>query len=104
MLARQHHQGETSATLPGLVPDTSAHHPRTPGDGPHMVASSAPCDHETEDAMPALRKKRGAGAPAHTYRSEPNDPHRTTARSRWAGTKPYGLETGVGDGRCGRGR
>lgn len=50
MLACPPHRGETSATLRGLVPDTPAHHHRTCGDGLHVVASSVPCDHETEDA------------------------------------------------------
>ena len=68
--------GETSATLRALVPDTSAHHSRTSGDGPHKATPSAPCDHETEDAMPVLRKRREA--PAHTYRSDPSRAERLT--------------------------
>lgn len=33
--------------------------PRTSDDGPHMAASSVPCDHETENTMPVLQKRRG---------------------------------------------
>lgn len=47
-----------------------------------------------------LSEPRGAGASAHTYRSEPNGPPSPATRSRRAGTKPYGLETGLGAGRC----
>lgn len=67
MLACPPHQGETSATIWGVG---SRHITPSPdilkSDGGHTVASSIPCDHETEDAMPVLRKRRGAGTPAHT--------------------------------------
>ena len=70
MLACPPHRGETSATLRGLVPDTSAHPPRTSDDGPHMTAPSAPCDHKTEDAMQSHRKDEGGGSSRAPIRAE----------------------------------
>lgn len=58
--------------------------PRTTGDGPHMAASSAPCNRETEDATPAPRKRQGRAA--YTYQSESKGPPSTVTRSRRAGT------------------
>lgn len=68
-----------------LVPDTTAHHPRTSDDGPHTVMSSASYNHETKDTATA---QEGTGTPAHTHQSEPNGPPSTAGRPRWAGTKP----------------
>lgn len=68
MVGRLPHPGETSATLRGLVPDTSARRPRTSSNGPHASVSSVPCDHETKDTMPIqwrrLPETLGADAPA----------------------------------------
>lgn len=46
----------------GADPDTPSHHSRTPrkadgATGPHTGTPSAPCDHETEDAISARQKK-----------------------------------------------
>lgn len=72
MVACPPSQDETSATPQGVgLRRRQSATPRTPrkavGDGPHMAASAAPCDHETADAMPVQLKRpsnpRGAGAP-----------------------------------------
>lgn len=46
-----------------------------------MVVSSVPCDHETEDTMPVIRKRRGAGAPAHTARVDDEPLHREVEKA-----------------------
>lgn len=70
MLARPHHRDETSATTWALGPNTSAHHPMFWGDGPHMAASPAQCDHETGDAMPVRWKRRGGPSSHAPIRAE----------------------------------
>lgn len=37
--------------------------------------SSVPCDHETEDAMPVLRKRQGGGSSHIPIRAEQSTPH-----------------------------
>lgn len=75
MLTCPPRRGETSATIYGSwFPTRHPITPRTSGDGPHMTVSPVPCDHETEDTMPALRKRRERGRPSSHVPIRPERP------------------------------
>ena len=87
MLACPPYRSETFATIrvcwfPTRQPIT----PRTSGDGPHMAAPPAPCNHETEDAM-SVRWKRQGGAPQLTR----DDPSRTTREAEHSSGEPFSI-------------
>ena len=72
--ARPPSRGETSATCHHV---TSRHHERRMGDGPHAAASSIPCNHEMEDAMPAPQRRRVTRVAVHLCHAVSDDVNAT---------------------------
>lgn len=102
MLARPPHRGETSSTTWGVG---SRHVNPSPPE--HRVMGytwSCPPPRAITRRRTRCQSYEKDERATHMYRSKPNGPPSTVIRSRWAGTKPYGLDTGPTAGHCGRGR
>lgn len=68
----------------GWFPTCQPITPRTSGDGPHMVSSSVPCDHETEDATQSCGRDEER-APQLT-RTDPHGPSSRTGQEAECGS------------------